>query len=86
MVHDTDGEGLFILAVRDSSLGGKRLNARWDIIGFMWKQEAMNPIWWSDPNTGRPAFWVPQESLRPIEELTANLTDYLGAAELMAVG
>jgi len=69
IVHEGDdpfGGGIFILVIRDSML---RDNTRWDVVGFIRSEDAKNPVFWADPNTGRPAFFVGQGALTPISEL-----------------
>ena len=39
------------------------------IHGWCYGEEAMQEQYWADPARGRPAFFVPKEKLRPIEEL-----------------
>lgn len=39
------------------------------IHGWCYGEEAMQAQYWADPAKGRPAFFVPKEKLRPIEEL-----------------
>lgn len=37
--------------------------------GWVWGSEAKNPRFWKDPGTGRPAFFVPAQELRPMHEM-----------------
>lgn len=39
------------------------------IHGWCWGREAMEEKFWADPARGRPAYFVPKQYLRPIEEL-----------------
>lgn len=39
------------------------------IHGWCYGQEAMIPRFWADPARGRPAFFVPKENLRSMEDL-----------------
>lgn len=40
------------------------------LVGWIKGKDGKNPKFWSDPVGGRPAFFVPQTSLNPIEELS----------------
>jgi hypothetical protein len=45
---------------------------QFDLVGWISGLEGKSPAFWGDPySTRRPAFWVPQDQLRPIEELLA---------------
>jgi hypothetical protein len=37
--------------------------------GWCYGHEAMNERYWADPARGRPAYFVPQSTLRPMETL-----------------
>jgi hypothetical protein len=39
------------------------------IAGWIMGADGKQPKWWTDPKTGRPAYFVPNESLIPISEL-----------------
>ncbi len=39
------------------------------LAGYMYGRDAKDQRYWSDPAGGRPAFFVPQKELQPIEEL-----------------
>lgn len=39
------------------------------IAGWIMGRDGKRPEYWTDPKTGRPAFFVPQAALRPIAEL-----------------
>lgn len=42
---------------------------RFQLVGYLFGRDAKNDRWWDDPQGGRPAFFVPVNQLRPIEEL-----------------
>lgn len=37
--------------------------------GFLFARDGKRQEWWQDPNTGRPAFFVPNENLLPMSAL-----------------
>jgi hypothetical protein len=38
--------------------------------GWIWGREGKRDEWWTDPACGRPAFFVPQNALRPMRKPT----------------
>lgn len=45
----------------------------WRVVGWLPGAEAKRERWWRDPAGGRPAYFVPQRHLRPIETLRAQV-------------
>lgn len=62
VVHDRDpDERPFVLA--------RGRAPHFEIVGWLMGREAKRPEFWKDPAGGRPAYFVPDAALRPIEEL-----------------
>lgn len=40
-----------------------------ELRGWISVKDGKNPAYWSDPNTGRPAFFIPHSALLPMESL-----------------
>lgn len=63
IVHREDEDGHDFVLVRGEA-------PRFDVAGFLPGVEAKREVYWTDPGTaGRPAFFVPAEKLRPVQEL-----------------
>lgn len=68
ILHPEDKDDrVFILVVGNAP--------RFDIRGWIIAQHGKRDEFWSDPGTGRPAFFVPQSALKPIEELDAPIAE-----------
>lgn len=62
ILHDEDpDDARFVLVV-----GGPLL---WSVPGWIVARDGKKKVFWRDPAGGRPAYFVPQDRLRPIKEL-----------------
>jgi hypothetical protein len=58
IVHDEDlDESRFVLVTGEPPT--------LTVAGAIWGGDAKNPLYWCDPGTGRPAFFIPQFALEP---------------------
>jgi hypothetical protein len=62
---EDDGSAIFILAIG--------INGAYELKGWMLGRVGQLDKYWTDPGTGRPAFFVPQEDLYPIETLVQQV-------------
>jgi hypothetical protein len=46
---------------------------RVNLVGWIHGSEGKQSRFWSDPRTGRPAYFIPQDSLEPMELLTRRI-------------
>lgn len=59
IVHDADpDEAVFVLVTG--------LPPTLEVVGSIRGADAKDPCYWTDPGTGRPAFFVPQAALEPV--------------------
>jgi hypothetical protein len=66
IIHLTDPDpAAYVLAI------GLSLTV-WILAGWITGTEAKQDHWWTDPNTGRPAYFIPQSALHPIAGLTSD--------------
>lgn len=64
IVHPTDPDDHFYVLVTGEL-------PAYDIHGGMYARDCKREEWWTDPGTGRPAFFVPQDALRPLRQPVA---------------
>jgi hypothetical protein len=53
---------------------------KYEIVGWIWGRDAKRPEFWKNPGGHEPAFFVPEEHLRPVSELLVSRIR-LGCAE-----
>jgi hypothetical protein len=59
ILHKTDVPDRRVILVRGTP-------PDWDVVGHMLIGDGQNPRWWTDPGTGRPAYFVPPTELVPL--------------------
>lgn len=62
ILHKTDGDDDRFVLVTGQTL-------QWKVVGWIKGRDGKQERFWNDPVGGRPAYFVPQSELRPIEEL-----------------
>ena len=73
IIRDRDSDhDIFILVVGSAP--------NYDVVGWIYGAAGKDPRWLGDANNiGKPAYFIPQQSLNPIEELTAAVQKGVGA-------
>jgi len=67
ILHDDDHDNRpYVLVTGEGSLG-----TFW-IDGWIMGCDGKNDDWWEDPGTARPAYFVPRDQLRPMDELQSD--------------
>lgn len=74
IMHPRDKDNAYYILVTG-------VNGRYQIHGYIEGRYGKNEKYWSDPAGGRPAFFVPQSVLNPIEFLVEKRPDYIQSSE-----
>jgi hypothetical protein len=62
LLHPPDkNDDIFILVTGE--------NGTYNLVGWVYARDGKNPKHWKDPVKGRPAFFVPQDALNPLDQL-----------------